>query len=319
MKNIKLSIIVPCYNSEKYIDECLSSVISFMDNEVELVIINDGSTDSSEQIIFNKISQYTHLNILYVKRENGGLSKARNHGISLSSGEYVAFLDADDFLNSQFYNEIKPIISLSNYDLIEFDTLKFENSHPDIKNEIKTSNFSGAVKITAYHDLMPVFNNKKWFAWSRVYRSTLFKEVGIHYPAGILYEDMATTPFLYLESKNIYSINKTLIHYRVNETSITQTFRRSDINSLIYVMATLSFIALTKGPLVTKMLAKSQSEAFHLLKKSISKNTGEKLSKFEVFQIKQSISLFKKYLSYKERLQICFLEIYLSLRKKNKS
>ncbi|VEB76653.1 Uncharacterised protein [Providencia rustigianii] len=129
---------------------------------------------------------------------------------------------------------------------------------------------------------------------------------------------MATTPKLYLKAQSVYSINKPLIHYRVNETSITQTFRRNDINSLIYVMATLSFIALIYGPYVTKMLIKSQSEAFHLLKKSVSKNTKEPLSDIEIKQIHQSMTLFKRYLSLKERLQLTFLKPYLWLKNKTR-
>ncbi|EFB70714.1 glycosyltransferase family 2 protein [Providencia rustigianii] len=317
MKNIKLSIIIPCFNSEKYIDECLSSVLVFMNPNIEVIIINDGSTDDSEKIILAKKETYSDLNIHYLKRENGGLSKARNHGISVSSGEYIAFLDADDFLDSQFFYEIESILS-SNYDIIEFDTLKFEDSNREITQVIKTSNYSAAISINEPNDLLPVFNNKKWFAWSRVYKSNLFKHTGIHYPDGILYEDMATTPKLYLKAQSVYSINKPLIHYRVNETSITQTFRRNDINSLIYVMATLSFIALIYGPYVTKMLIKSQSEAFHLLKKSVSKNTKEPLSDIEIKQIHQSMTLFKRYLSLKERLQLIFLKPYLWFKNKTR-
>lgn len=318
MKNIRLSIIVPCYNSEKFIEECISSVLSFMDENVELIIINDGSTDNSQKIINNILSQHSEKNIQCIERENGGLSIARNHGISVSSGEYIAFLDADDFLSENFYAELTPILSTSRYDIIEFDTQKFEDSDRNKVKNIKTSHYIGEKKINNYQDLQPVFNNKKWFAWSRVYRNSLFKFVGIHYPDRVLYEDMPTTPKLYLKSKNIYSINKVLIHYRVNETSITQTFRRSDINSLIYVMAELSFISLIYGEDVTKMLSKTMSEAFHLLKKSISKNTGEPLNHHEISQIQYAARIFKKHLKRKERLQLFFLKLYSRFPRKNR-
>ncbi|ENR5393570.1 glycosyltransferase family 2 protein [Providencia rettgeri] len=318
MTNIKLSIVVPCYNSEKYIEACLASVLSFMDNSVELIIINDGSTDSSENIIHNILHKYDNKNIHYIKRENGGLSKARNHGISVASGEYIAFLDADDYFDDNFYQNISPIISHSIYDIIEFDTVKFEDSEPSKTKIIPTTHYCGATTIDCIQDLYPVFKNKKWFAWSRIYKSDLFKLIGIHYPDRVLYEDMATTPKLYLKSKNIYSINKTLIHYRVNETSITQTFRRSDINSLIYVMAELSFIALIYGDEVTKMLSKTLSETLHLLKKSISRNTAAPLTHEEIYQIKQATCIFKKYLKLKDRLQLAFLKQYCQFRTKNR-
>ena len=93
----KVSVIVPVYNVEKYITRCLTSLINQTLDDLEIILVNDGSQDNSEQIIrqFKK----EHSNIIYVTKENGGLSSARNFGLIYATGEYVAFLDSDDYVD----------------------------------------------------------------------------------------------------------------------------------------------------------------------------------------------------------------------------
>lgn len=99
----KISVIIPVYNTEKYIDKCINSVLQ-QDLETEIIVVNDGSTDNSKKII----EKYKD-KIIYLEKENGGLSDARNYGLKYATGEYVAFLDSDDFIEKGFIFKIRKI------------------------------------------------------------------------------------------------------------------------------------------------------------------------------------------------------------------
>ena len=98
-----LSIIIPVYNTELYIERCLESVSNLCLEDYEIILINDGSNDSSETIIRNYIAQHKDANIRLINQENRGLSYSRNQGIRAASGDYVQFLDSDDYVNPNSY------------------------------------------------------------------------------------------------------------------------------------------------------------------------------------------------------------------------
>ena len=100
----KFSIIIPVYNTSKYLDRCLDSIFNQYYKNYEVIIINDGSTDDSDIIIKNKIK--TKKNVLYISKDNGGLSSARNAGVNVSSGEYLLFLDSDDYYCDGFLDKL---------------------------------------------------------------------------------------------------------------------------------------------------------------------------------------------------------------------
>lgn len=214
MSNIKLSVIVPCYNSRNYIAESLLSVLPFMSNSTELVIVNDGSTDDSSDIIENTIKHYKDKNITIIHQDNGGISAARNAGINVAKGEYISFLDSDDHFDSEFWKEIPCLINDSSIDIIEFNAEQYEGSTSHIVEHIDCSVFQGKVAIKSNFDLTPAFKKSKWYPWARVYKATLFHKFNIRFPADRLYEDMSTIPAIYLHSKVIYGINKSLVWYR---------------------------------------------------------------------------------------------------------
>ena len=117
----KISVIVPVYNTGKYVEKCLDSIKNQIMNDLELIIINDGSTDNSEQIIKNWINQNKEkVNVKYFKKSNGGLSDARNYGVTKVSGKYISFIDSDDYIEKDLYK------SLEKYMEQEIDLIKFK-------------------------------------------------------------------------------------------------------------------------------------------------------------------------------------------------
>ena len=125
MEKFELSIIIPCYNVEKYIDECINSVLEQDVNSYEILLINDGSTDNTLNILesYRKNSK-----IKVINQQNGGLSKARNIGLLNAKGEYILFLDSDDFIEKKSLNKILEFIKKNSLDILAFNFFIYYDS-----------------------------------------------------------------------------------------------------------------------------------------------------------------------------------------------
>lgn len=127
----KVSIIVPVYNVESYLDECLTSLVNQSLNDIKIIIVNDGSTDSSQKIIDKYALRYPE-KIMALNKENGGLASARNFGLQYAQGEYVGFVDSDDYVDVNMYNEMYNLAIKNNADLVVCDLeYFFEYSNKD--------------------------------------------------------------------------------------------------------------------------------------------------------------------------------------------
>ena len=128
----KVSIIVPIYNVEGYIEKCLETLVNQTLEDIEIILVNDGSTDNSELIAKRFFEKYPE-KIVYLEKENGGLSDARNYGIPYSKGEYIAFLDSDDYVEKNMYEEMYELAKRENSDMVQCN---FYWEYPD-KNKRK--------------------------------------------------------------------------------------------------------------------------------------------------------------------------------------
>lgn len=222
----QLSIIIPIYNVEDYIEECLYSVLNQLPNNVEVICINDGSPDTSMQIVKSIIrskNSSVQNQFRLIDQDNKGLSGARNTGIEQAQGEYIGFLDSDDKLCPSYFDSILEVISSDKaYDILDFDLI----------------NSTDKLYKTGSADLESTFSLMNWFSPARVYHRSLFKNN--RFSLDIYYEDIDLTPQLYLEAKNIYHIDKALYWYRYNEQSITRSTNSSSnakvINSLEFIL-----------------------------------------------------------------------------------
>ena len=225
---MKLSIIVPIYKVEKYIIECIKSIVVQLkpEYEVEIICVNDGTPDQSFEILRKYISELD-INLgskfLFIEQENKGLSEARNTGINIANGEYIAFIDSDDKIYPEYLEKILNLIDNENFDILDFN--------------IKTSNnilISTQICDINAGQLEKVFKAGNWFAWARVYNKKIF--LGYRFTNGIYYEDIDLIPLIYLKAENIIHINDTLYWYRFNPEGITQNLsydnRIKTLNSL---------------------------------------------------------------------------------------
>ncbi|WP_019241427.1 MULTISPECIES: glycosyltransferase family 2 protein [Bacillus] len=214
-----LSIIIPFYNVEKYIEACLQSVVNSMDklSNVQIILVDDGSKDSSGQIAKRFVKQYS--NITYVSKENGGLSDARNYGLRYVKYNYVTFIDSDDYIAEDYFFEIFKAIQ-SKPDLIVFDWVDVgEKNYRNIVNGMELPNVLWTIQPSA---------------WNKVYRKNLFDEV--LFPKGKIYEDVGTTyKLLYYVNDFVY-LKKPLYMYRKNRVGSILTTISPKINDIYHVL-----------------------------------------------------------------------------------
>ncbi|WP_159566829.1 glycosyltransferase family 2 protein [Budvicia diplopodorum] len=232
MKNdtFLLSIIIPCYNSEYYIIPCLDSIVSQVDSQVQIIIVNDGSTDNSDTVIKNYLTEYKDHNISYKNQCNNGVSAARNIGLDYAEGKYITFVDSDDMLDNSYWSTIKPIIESEEYDLIDFKFSRiFER---DGKISIRKERVKKIENTSINNPLANTFELSEWHVWTRIIK----KEIAIadKFEIGKRYEDMLYTPYTYLRAKKILHLNNTLYLYRDNPDSITSNIRESDIHDITF-------------------------------------------------------------------------------------
>ena len=213
---LKLSVVIPVYNVEKYLRECLDSVIVDGLGEYEIVCVNDGSTDSSPAILEEYREKYPEL-IRTVHTENQGLGAASNNGIAAAKGEYIAFLDSDDTFTETAIAEMLEACEHGD-DLVIFDC----NSVTDSGEHIETLKGcklreEGVFTLEEYPQLLFDRANR----WNKLYRRTLFAEHRISYPGRVWFEDYWTNPKLYPNCKSIRYISKAWYNYRQQPGSIT--------------------------------------------------------------------------------------------------
>ena len=204
----KISIVVPVYNVEKYIDRCLKSLVNQTLQDIEIIIVNDGSQDKSEEII-EKYVKENHNKIKYYEKSNGGLSSARNYGIEYATGEYIAFLDSDDYVETNMYEEMYNLAKKENADMVECDFIwewEFGKKIFDKRREYKTK-----------EDMM---KRPRVIAWNKIYKREILNKNKIRFPDELIYEDLEFFLKLLPHLNIISYINKYFVHYTQREDSI---------------------------------------------------------------------------------------------------
>lgn len=211
-----ISIIVPIYNVDKYLERCINSIINQTYKNIEIILVDDGSTDSC----FDICKQYSEIDsrIIIYKKENGGLSSARNYGFRKSNGKYIIYIDSDDFVSNKYvenlYNAIDTTnseIAISSFYLVNEDGKLIEKKKKETF-EIKTFSNDKALEELL---LQKKFDSS---AWGKIYLKKFFEK--FHYPEGKLYEDLPITYKIFLESNRIAYINSFDYFYVQRENSI---------------------------------------------------------------------------------------------------
>ncbi|MDU1538690.1 MAG: glycosyltransferase [Paeniclostridium sordellii] len=239
-KDIKVSIILPVYNVEKYLRECLESAINQTLDSIELIAVNDGSTDDSLKILEEYKKNY---GIKIITQENKGLSEARNSGLREAKGEYVYFLDSDDYIDldsmSYCYNKAKE----NKLDIINFDALSFKddkNSKVNLDEDYDRSNMIDSDKVYKgedYYNYLMRNNAYRQPVWLNMYRRKFLLENNLIFYPGLIHEDELFTKIAYLKCEKIMYISKQFFFRRVRANSImTTNMSKNKVESLVIIV-----------------------------------------------------------------------------------
>ncbi len=213
MREKSLSIIVPIYGVEEYILEFLESIVPQLLDSTELILINDGTKDKSMQICHNFLGG-NYDNIVILEQSNQGQSVARNYGIQQAKGEYIGFLDPDDYVRSDYISKITECIQNNrDVDIIDFKAFTFIHESKKIINTVNNNLKEGLHNSFEKEYLATIFSNCSWQSWLRIVKHSFFKD--IKFPEGLLLQDIHVFPSIYIKSCKIYHISEALIYYRV--------------------------------------------------------------------------------------------------------
>lgn len=246
MDNKLLSIVVPVYNVFGYIAQCIDSILASANNnqldQIEILLIDDGSTDGSSSICDLYSKKYKFIRTYHIK--NGGLSNARNYGISKSMGEWIVLVDSDDLVPSNYLKRILGLIYSYGYlDIIIFSYQTFINRVPEInneENEIKEISRNQAFGSLFKEEFLS-------FAWNKLYKRELFTD--IQYPNGRLYEDLATTYRIYDKANKIGMISDVLYFYRTREQSIVHNIDEKSLHDIVLSLIEMEMMVKKKYPM----------------------------------------------------------------------
>lgn len=223
-----LTVVIPVYNVEKYLKRCVESVLVQEWHNYDILLVDDGSTDSSPQICDDYAKVYDFISVIHKK--NGGLSEARNTGISHAKGDYVYFPDSDDWLEPQTFKELAEVLESQEFDIVSFNRefVKGEED-PIISDPLVTQVFEGkdAFVQMLKHSYITGFANDK------IYKKSLFIDNNISFPKGKYYEDLGTNYKLFLSAENVFATNQKYYHYLIdNPDSITQSWNEQKFSDM---------------------------------------------------------------------------------------
>lgn len=216
---IKLSIIIPVYNVEKYLDKCINSLIYQTMKELEFIFVNDGTPDNSVDII--KKYQNIDKRIKLLEKANGGQASARNLGLKHAKGEYVAFLDSDDYVALNMYEKLYNRAKKDNLDICICDYFYAYDDRIEKNNNTITKAKEKKITREEYITLTPC-------PWNKIIKKEFLSKQNFRFPEGIIYEDLASIPLLGLNNPKVVYINEYLHYYLQSDSS---TMRNKEYKS----------------------------------------------------------------------------------------
>ena len=218
----KVSVIVPIYNVEKYLEKCINSLLSQTLEDIQIILVNDGSKDNSGNIA-KEYEKNNKDRVIYVEKENGGLSDARNYGLKYATGDFIAFLDSDDYIEKNAYEEMYNKAIEENADYVECDFIW------EFPNKIRVD------KQYPYKNKKEMLSFVRVVAWNKLIKRQLITDNNLEFPKGLRYEDVEFTYKLIPFINKFAYVNKPFIHYVQREGSIAnvQNERTAEIFTVL--------------------------------------------------------------------------------------
>ncbi|MCR5729218.1 MAG: glycosyltransferase, partial [Ruminococcus sp.] len=228
-----VSVIIPVYNVRPFLCESLNSVINQTYKNIEIIIVDDGSTDGSGEICDEY--QQKDERIIVIHQENKGLSAARNSGLDAMHGDIVAFLDSDDAFLPEFIQIMVSSMLKTSVDIV---MCGYYSCHTENRMTVSCSYNQNTPRHRIYSPNQVLNKMMKdemnMFVWNKVYSSKLFSS--LRFPSGYVYEDMLLLPLIIEKAKRILTINTALVFYRKRIDSISATFSEKSLRDWFYAI-----------------------------------------------------------------------------------
>lgn len=290
-KKNKVSVIIPVFNTSNFLNKCLQSVLKQTYTNLEIICVNDGSTDDSQQ----KCEHYANQDkrIVVVNKENGGLSSARNAGLKIATGKFIIFIDSDDFVEPNMIEKLVDIQLKTNCDICICSFL-METEKGAIYAETPTLENKTYCNAEAMQLLNQPRQDRFVVSWNKLYKKELFNE--IEFPVGKIHEDQWIAHKLFYASKIISTCSDKLYHYIIHDNSIMQSSNPikhfDDIDALfdrIKFYQSKSLHSLIEGTILTMC--------------SVFSFYREKIWAYENFKLNELKNIFKQCKTYVKQLK----------------
>jgi len=219
----KISVIVPIYNVEEYLEKCLDSLVNQTLKDIEIILINDGSPDNSEEIVKKYLKKYKE-KIIYYKKENEGQGIARNYGINLAKGEFISFVDSDDYIDETMFEK------LYNKAIEEKSDIVASIGFIEVKNGIETINKPNLDNSDNFKKY--ILNNSGPVA--KIIKKEIITKNNLYFPKLRAYEDISVVPLWGIYSKKISIIDEPLYYYLIREGSTMKQVEYNEKLTHIY-------------------------------------------------------------------------------------
>lgn len=241
-KEILISVIVPIYNVEPFLRDCIDSLLNQNADNYEIVLVDDGSPDNCPKICDEYAKQYS--NIKVVHKENGGLVSARKAGVMAAIGKYIANVDSDDWVDSNFINTITEIIDTYNPDAVHFDCINLcENNSEEVHINFNPGYYDEDMIRSQIHTLLIEDEFGRYFdpaICSNVFRAEAYKDSQLKVNDSIkIGEDASCTKPIFSKIKSLYICDKCLYFYRINSLSMTKGKKSFELNYPLLVGKTI--------------------------------------------------------------------------------
>lgn len=231
-----LSIIIPTYNNAEFITDTLASVHENITEDVEIIIVNDGSTDSTEECINTFYRDKKNNNVKYISQVNQGVAITRNVGLAQATGKYIGFIDSDDLISPDYFSVLLPKLREEKYDIVDFNMTR------DVNNLYSASKNNGdyfteqefVFSDAKFAPLIPMFRKGQWHLMTKIFHRNVIGED--RFEEHHRYEDVIFCPFQYFKCKSLLKIDKNLYFYRRNNNGITENIIESDADSIFFAM-----------------------------------------------------------------------------------
>ena len=221
-----ISLIIPVYKVEKYLEKCIQSVINQTYENLQIILVDDGSPDNCGKICDEYAKKDHRIEVIH--KSNGGLSDARNKGLEIAKGEYIGFVDSDDYIEADMYEVLYNLLKQYNADVSICNFYTVSQGKISIKNADNGINEYNRIKILKE---ILLDKNIQSYAWNKLYKKELFDE--IKYPVGKKYEDIGTTFYLLEKCNKVVVIGKPEYYYINRQDSIVNNVTETTITDYI--------------------------------------------------------------------------------------